>query len=179
MRLVFSNARLARADNARFAYDIFWGAPVAFDEGVNGYVIHKSFWAALPPRAHAAIWLLLATILLGLVGSTVRFAPALETVREDERDSSDYIRSMARLLARGRAAKQVVEDTAESVSLALKRRFGAASQTDPASLAERIDDGPNRSAFLELDRLRRAPHLTDADVLRAAILGARLRKDYE
>jgi len=176
---IFSNLRLGSADNARFAYDVLGRSPVAFYERVNGYAVDRSFWSALPESARVAVFGVAAVVLLSLIGSNVRFAPALPLESLPERDSSAYIVSMSRLLARGHAASRAIDDSAEAVARALRRRFGGTSRTSLAAFASRLDDPETRAAILELERLRDTSDPTERDLLRAGILGARLRKVFE
>ena len=61
---LFSNAHLASADNARFAYNVIDGnGPVVFDEYVHGYNDGLSFWGALPMPVRAATYILGAILL--------------------------------------------------------------------------------------------------------------------
>ena len=176
---VFSNLRLGSRDNARFAYDVLERGPVAFYERANGYVVDRSFWDALPRSGHIAVFCATAIVLLGLIGSNVRFAPALPSEREPERDSSEYIVSMARLLARGHAASRAIDDTAGAVARALRRRFGAESRAPLATFASRLNDPEARAAIRELGRLQATSNPSDSELLRAGKLGARLRKFFE
>lgn len=176
---VFSNLRLGSRDNARFAYDVLARGPVAFYERVNGYAVDRSFWDALPRSARIAVFCVAAIALLGLIGSNIRFAPALSPDNAPERDSSAYIVSMARLLARGHAASRAIDDTAQAVSRALRRRFGGGSRAPLATFAPRLDDPETRAAILELERLRVTSNPSDRELLRAGKLGARLRKVFE
>jgi hypothetical protein len=163
---VFSNSNLARADNARYAYALLASGPVAFDERVHGYARDRSFWAALPPPVRIAVALTIAIVALALLGANWRFAPPLLPDARDERDSSAYIESMARLLQRGRAAPRAIRDCAEPVARALRARAGARPQ---ASL----------EALRELDALGRLERPSDFELVRAGRLSAQLRKDLE
>jgi len=161
---IFSNAYLAKADNARFAFQLLArNGPIAFDESVHGYAQDKSFWAALPVPVHVAVWLAIAILLLLLVDANVRFAPAIPLEAPDERDSSAYIASMATLLERARAGKAVVARLVDDAVRRTRRRF---VQRDDVELA-----------VAELESLRALERPSDADVLRAAQLYTTLRKD--
>jgi hypothetical protein len=157
---LFSNAHLANADNARFAYNVISGhGPVAFDEYVHGTDDDLSFWSALPSPVHAAIWIVGAIVLLALIGANVPFAPTVPLDPPEERDSSAYIDAMAALLRRARAAPAVI--TAFAADAARLRRGGDAAQR----------------AFDRLEGLTKISHPTDAALVEAAVLDYRLRKD--
>ncbi len=165
----FSNVRLREADNARFAYDLLAGGPVAFDERLHGYARERGSWQALPAPVRAAVFIVAAVIVLGLVGENVRFAPPLTPPAEDDRDSSAYIDSMARLFARGRAVRYAIAACADAATRFTHVRYGGAG--------ERIDDPVLRDGVTELLRLRGLERPTQADLLRAGVLAARLRKE--
>lgn len=164
---IFSNLRLGERDNARFSYNVLARGPVAFYERANGYRIDRSFWDALPWSARIAVFCVAAIALLALIGGNIRFAPALVIDRAQDRDSGAYIASMARLLARGHAAKRAMDDVAGAVTRALRQRPGGA------------DDLELREAFSELERLRASSDPSEGELLRAGQLGARLRKALE
>jgi hypothetical protein len=160
---IFSNRTLARAGNAGYAYDLLAVGFVAFDERVHGYAEDRSFWAALPTPVHVAIFIALAIVALVLVGANLRFAPALPADSAGDRDSAAYIDSMARLLARGGAARRALADCVDSVARA----------------AARIDRDGWRETLRELEALRRVERPSAADLVRAGQLSTRLRKDLE
>jgi hypothetical protein len=158
---LFSNAHLGAADNVRFAYDAIAGhGPVAFDEYVHGYDDDLSFWAALPVPVQAAIWIVAAIVLIALIGANVAFAPPIPLDPPDERDSSAYIDAMAALMRRARAARAAIEAFASD---AARRNPGG----DEA-----------RAARERLDRLAALTRPGDADLVEAAVLDYRLRKEF-
>ncbi|MDQ2680415.1 MAG: DUF4350 domain-containing protein [Candidatus Eremiobacteraeota bacterium] len=167
---IFSNAHIAEADNARFAYNLLGGAGhrVAFDERVHGYAQDKSFWEALPRPVHWSIGIIAAAVLLGLLGANLRFAPAISLSAADERDSSAYIASMGRLLARGHASGQAVRDCADAVLQLVRRRFGG---------VERIGSPQLRENVRELERLRGLVHPSDSQLLAVGRLSTQIRKE--
>jgi hypothetical protein len=157
---LFSNAHLASADNARFAYNVIDGnGPVAFDEYVHGYNDGLSFWGALPMPVRAATYILGAILLVGLIGANVPFAPTIPLEPPDERDSSAYIDAMAALMRRAHAARAAV----------------AAFAADAARL--RLGGEPAQQARSRLERLAAIPDPSDAALVEAAVLDYRLRKD--
>jgi hypothetical protein len=100
---LFGNAELRNADNLRFAYNAIAGhGAAAFDEYVHGYNNNLTMWAALPAPVHAAVWIVLALIVIALIGANVPFAPPYLSDPPDERDSSDYIAAIAELMRRSR-----------------------------------------------------------------------------
>jgi hypothetical protein len=161
---MFSNAHIAQADNARFAYQLLAGhGPVAFDERVHGYAEDKSFWAALPMPVKVAVWVVVAILILALIEGNVRFAPAVAAEPPDERNSSAYIDSMASLLARAHAGKAVIARLADDAVQRARRR---------ASRRDGVTDALN-----ELESLRELERPASGDLLRAAQLNIKLRKD--
>lgn len=158
--LLFSNSHIAASDNARFAYNVISGhGPIAFDEYVHGYDDDLSFWAALPVPVRAAVWIVGAIVLVGLIGANVPFAPAVPLDPPEERDSSAYIDAMGALLRRARAARAAIDAFAAD---AARRRLGG----EPAKAARDC-----------LERLREIPNPSDATLLEAAVLDYRLRKE--
>lgn len=175
---VFSNANLARDDNARFAVNVLGTrGPVAFDERVHGYVVDKSFWAALPASVHAAVWVVLALLILAAIGANVPFAPPPSLEEPDERDSSHYLDAVASLLARARAARTAVADFADDAMRRARRRYGLPPQADVSAVVRRVDRAEVREGIAALDRLRSLSSPDDAALVRAAAVNARLRKE--
>lgn len=175
---MFSNGNLSHDDNARFAVNVVGThGPVAFDERVHGYVIDKSFWSALPAPVHAAVWVVLALLILAAIGANVRFAPPLSLEAPDERDSSHYLNAVASLLARARAARSAVADFADDAMRRARRRYGLPVQADVSAVVRRADRAEVREGIAALDRLRSLSNPDDAALVRAAAVNARLRKE--
>lgn len=101
----FTNRALERDPAAALrAYAALAGrGPVVFDERVHGYDVERSMWSVFPTPVRVACAIAVAALLLALVGTNVRFAPAVPVEPPGDRDSSDYIASMAQLLRRARA----------------------------------------------------------------------------
>ena len=100
---LFGNAQLRNADNLRFAYNVIAHRGVAaFDEYVHGYNQNLTTWAALPQAVHAAVWIVVALVVIALIGANVPFAPPYLPDPPDERDSSHYIAALAQLMRRSR-----------------------------------------------------------------------------
>jgi hypothetical protein len=158
---LFSNAFLAHADNARFAYNVLAGhGPVLFDEYVHGFDDNLSFWGALPGPVRLAFWIVCAIVLLALIGANVPFAPPIPLEPPDERDSSAYIDAMGALMRRARAARAAIGTFAADA--ARSRRTTAESA---------------KIAVAQLEGLAAISHPSEAALLDAAALNYRLRKD--
>lgn len=161
---LFGNADVAKADNAAFAYAVLSGhGPVAFDEYVHGYDDDLTFWQALPEPVKAAFWIVCAIAVLALIGANVPFAPPIPGEPPDERDSSAYVRAMAALLRRARAARAAIDAFAADGERRTRGR-----RPSPAV----------RDALAELERLRDLPRVSDAALMRAAVLDYRLRREF-
>ncbi len=184
---LFQNRNLAHADNARFAFDALTSggnrnAVVAFDEFSHGYQSGDTLWAVLPtPMRYGASLLGLAAVLL-LIGSFFRFGPVARLPVETERTSSEYLASMAALLARGGAARIALRSVADACLRDLAAAVGLNEGTPIARVAEAVRHRPDGEAMadavLELNRLRSYERPTDAELLDAVRVAARLRKEY-
>ncbi len=143
---------LALSKNPERALDVYRAVAgkglVAFDEHLQGYDTTKSLWSVLPPAVHAAVVLALVAVVLALIDANVRFAPPIAHDPPQDRDSSDYVASMASLLRRANAATAALE------------RFARAF---PSSK--------------ELRELAAMPHPSGELVLRAATIYINLRKE--
>lgn len=184
---LFQNRNLARADNARFAYDVvtFGGdghAVVAFDEFTHGYQTGDSIWAVLPMPLRYGAAVLGGALLLLLIGSFFRFGPVAKLPVETERTSSEYLASMAALLARGGAARIALRSVADSCLRDVAASLGLSEGTSVARVADAVRRRPDGEAMadgvLELNRLRSYERPTDAELLEAVRVAAKLRKDY-
>jgi hypothetical protein len=145
----YTNSALDKTPSRALAlYDELAGrGPVVFDEYVHGYDRTRSLWAVLPQPVRVACWIALAALVLWLIDANLRFAPVIPVEPPADRDSSDYVRSMAHLLRRARAGRATIA------------RFAAAFPND-AQLAE----------------LARAQTPTDFAVLAAAVRFSNLSK---
>lgn len=160
---LFDNAHLARAQNARFAVAIFGaGRSVTFDEHIFGYTSAQGFWAALPPALHAAIWVAAAALLLLVLGENLPFAPPLPAGVAAQRDSSEYLVSIARLLQRNRTAHAILAQFEREAGALLDRHTGAR------------EVGIGR----EWEELRALRNPSASQVLAAGRIFARIRKEY-
>lgn len=162
---IFDNLDLPRAQNARVAYDVFSRAPgLAFDERPYGYARGRSFWEVLgwPVRVAAAIALL--AVLLAAVGANVPFAPPYEEPDAGGRDTSAYIASLASMLERAGAAREIVGRLCARSEQVLVRRAGVDERA--AQLRRRAGE------------LARISDPAQADVVAAGELFAAVRKEY-
>jgi hypothetical protein len=103
--LQYTNLALERRPkNALRAYRALAGRGlVAFDEYRHGYGAQRSIWSILPLPVRIACALAILALLLAIAGANIRFAPPIVREPPNDRDSSAYIVSMARLHARIRA----------------------------------------------------------------------------
>lgn len=159
---LLDNADLLARDNLAFAYDSLAGhGPVAFDEYVHGYDRNATFWQVLPAPVRAAAWIVAAIVVLALIGANVPFAPPIPPESGDARDSAPFVEAMGALMRRTHAAGPLI----------------AAFAADAARIARGRRTTPGMAAALsELERLSGASP-RDADLLRAAVLDYRIRKD--
>ena len=102
---LFTNLALdMQPANALRAYEAIAGyGPVAFDEHLHGYDTDASMWSVLPQNVRVAFFMVIAALVLALIGLNIRHRPAIVREPPQERDSSAYIASMARLLQRAGA----------------------------------------------------------------------------
>jgi len=121
---------------------------VAFDEHQQGYDSTQSLWSVLPPPVHAAVVLAAIAVVLALIDANVRFAPPIARDPPADRDSSDYVRSMASLLRRAHAGQAAIE------------RFSRAFPNSP-----------------DLRELAAVPRPSSTLVLRAAAIYINLRRE--
>ena len=184
---VFQNRNLARADNARLAYDVVTSnagphSVVAFDELPHGHQVEDSVWSVLPGMARAGLVLVGLAILALLISTFFRFGPVVQQQNDDERTSAEYLASMAALLARGGATRKALRDVADAAIHGLAESLGLHDNAPVALLAARLSgrSGGSESAeaLLELNRLRSYEYPKEADLLAAARIAAVLRKEY-
>ena len=184
---LFQNRNLARADNARFAYDALTAGGdrakvIAFDEFSHGFQSGDSLWAVLPTSMRFGAALLGCAFLLLLVGSLFRFGPVTRLPVETERTSSEYLASMAALLARGGAARIALRSVADACLRDVASSLGLGEGAPTARVAEALRHRPGGEAMadnvLELNRLRSYERPTDTELLQAVRVAATLRKEY-
>lgn len=160
---IFSNAQLAHDDNARFAYNLASAyAPVAFDETAQGYSRTQNIWQVLPAPVHVALLIMVGAAGLALIGSNVRFGPLTTLVRDERRNSSAFIDSMASLMERGKARQKAIQDLVDLTLRNVGSRSGAL----------------HGAHVCQLQRLRAQHSPSDKDLIRAAGVCAQFRKEY-
>ena len=160
------NRHLWQQRNAAFAYAMFaQRGSVAFDERPYGYAAGRSFLSVLAWPVRAALALTVLALLLALAGANVPFAPPYAPAAAGERDSGAYIVSVAQLLQRAGASREIVERIAAESERLLEKRRNA-----------------DERAIRLLDRarsLRALSNPTPNDVLAAGELFAAVRKEYD
>ena len=162
---IFDNSHLALRGNAAFAYALLSGiGTIAFEERIYGHATGNSFWQVLPVPMRAAIILACAAVLLAILGANLPFAPPHESHATGERDSSEYIASLSRMLERGGAAREVVKRLCAQV-LGVAAPLAAGDQ-DAQTLVD------------EARRLQALLHPRVEDVIAAGRLFARVHKEY-
>lgn len=163
---LFGNAVLARAQNARFAYDVLSGhGTVFFDERVHGYTAGPSMWMVLPQSVRDAVWIAAAIVLLAVFGGLFRSAPPMALEPPRPRETSAYIASMAALLRRTHAGSAAIDRFAHDAALLARARPSLAGSGKVAAQLARLNE------------LRDLPHPSDAALLDAARLNLQLRKE--
>lgn len=162
---VFDDEHLAGSGNAAFAYAIFsGGGPVAFEERIYGHAIGNSFWSVLPAAVRLAIVLACAGVLLAILGQNLPFAPPYELQTSGGRDSSEYIASLAQMLERGGARRDVIQRLCRFVLTAV-------------SPLEHGDEAA-REIGLQARALQELYEPSPEDVAAAGRIFARVRKEY-
>lgn len=163
---VFGNRELASHDNAALAYAFFGGMPVVwFDERIYGHAIGRSFWEVLPWPMHAAIVLACILLALAIIGANLPSAPPAALEAPAERDTGAYIASLARMLQRGGAGREMIARMHQHVRRVLLQRS--------------VADDEARALLDRFDALAVLTRPTPRDVLAAGRLFARARKEYE
>lgn len=163
---VFSNDVLARAQNARFAYDVLSArGPLLFDESVHGYASGASMWDVLPTSVRDATWIMLCALALAVFGALFRSAPPITLAPPRLRDSSAYIASMAALLRRAHAGSAAIDRFAWEAQRLARLRPSAARRPEVAASLE------------QLEVMRRDPHPDNPELLDAANIVLHVRKE--
>ncbi len=184
---LFQNRNLAKADNARLAYDLLATnagphGTVAFEEYSHGHQAGDTIWSVLPAPARSALVVVCVALFALLVSTFFRFGPVVAQPSDDERTSAEYLTSMAALLERGGAARKALRDVADAAIRGLAESLGLHDNVTIALLAARLRgrSGGDEAAdaLLELNRLRSYEYPKEADLLAAARIAAMLRKEY-
>ncbi|MBC5824351.1 MAG: DUF4350 domain-containing protein [Candidatus Eremiobacteraeota bacterium] len=183
--MIFTNAAIARADNSRLAFDL--GAAgrqgiVAFDEWTHGHDSGDSLWRILPTPIRAALYIAATALGLLLIGTSLRFGPAVAIVENPDRTSSEYLDSMATLLERGHAARLAIRDLVGAAIRTAATAAGVADSAPIETIARRLPNGfggvRREADLLDLGRLTTYVRPTDGELLRAARVSLSLRKEY-
>ena len=183
---LFENARLAKADNARLAYDLAAfglrpGQVVAFEEWTHGYQSGDTWWTILPPALRLALGIAGGALLLLLLGAMWRFGPAAVLPENVERTSQEYLISMAALLKRGGATRKAVRDLALVALNGAARSVGLPDSSPASAIANRLlgsEAGDRRAHdLMTLERLAGYQQPSSAELVEAARLSRTLRKE--
>lgn len=183
---LFDNARLARADNARLAFNLATfglgkGQTVAFEEWSHGYQTGDTWWTILPRTLQIAIAVAAIAFALWLAGAMWRFGPPAVLPTITERTSEEYLHSMAALLQRGGAGRNATRELAQIALHAAAQSAGLPDTAPASAIAVRMrgsDAGDRRAHDLvTLERLAGYQHPTTAELLQAARLSYSVRKD--
>lgn len=184
---LFTNGRLDKADNARLALDIATAALgphglVAFDEWSHGYVAGDTWWSVLPRPFQAGIVLIGIALVLIAIPSAARFGPTARLPDAADRTSAAYLASMAALYRKGNAVRTAMRDLCDGCLRDVAAYVGLPETVNAKAIAQRLGDpdrdGSPAEAVMEIDRLRSYEYPHPPDLLRAAQLCARLRKEY-
>jgi hypothetical protein len=157
----FTNAQIARADNARLAYLIALprrsAGVVAFDDAVHGALVDRPWYRALPVPVRVTLGLGALALLLALIGSALRGPPAMRLEPAREPTSAEFVAAVA----------------------ALYERVGARSAARDILVHDALGSAGAAGASTAVERLARAggPVSSDADFLASAKLAHLVRKD--
>lgn len=163
---VFANRELVQHGNAALAYALFGGlGPVAFDERIHGHAAGRTFWQVLPEPMRVAIVLACIAVALAVIGANLPFVPAAPIEPPAERDSGAYIASLARMLQRGGAAREILARLERHAEMVLAPRSAS--------------DDRARSLLVAFQALTTHPRPGVREVLAAGRLFASVQKEYE
>ncbi len=183
---LFENSRLAKAGNARLAYDLAAsrlqpGQVVAFEEWTHGYQSGDTWWSILPPPLRLSLGIAGGALLLLLLGAMWRFGPAAVLPENVERTSEEYLISMAALLKRGGATRKAVHDLALVALHGAARSVGLPDTAPASAIANRLrgsEAGDRRAHdLITLERLAGYQQPSSAELVEAARLSRTLRKE--
>jgi hypothetical protein len=161
----FINANIARAQNARLAYLL--GVPgrpgglVAFDDGLHGALLDRPWYRALPIPVLVAVGIAGSALVLGLIGSALRGAPAMRLEPAREPTSAEFVAALAALYERTGARAAANAILAGDALAAAARSAGSDGREEPG----RSD-------------VRRLAHALDAAVATDAVLLANAKLAY-
>jgi hypothetical protein len=178
----FDNARIGRADNARFAYYLATprrpGGRVAFDEQPHGFEVAAHWWQIVPRPLLVAICLAAFALLVAFAGAAIRLGPPLTAPRLRDPTSLEFLDSVAALLERGRGGGKALADALASTRRAAASAFGMPEDSPLPELAERIPRDDVRREFITVMSAERFTQPDDATLIRVVALAATLRKEF-
>jgi hypothetical protein len=180
--LPFTNANIARADDARLAYLVALpgrrGGVVAFDDGLQGALIDRPWYRALPIPVRVTLTIAAIALLLGLIGSALRGASPVRLEGPREPTSQEFVDALAALHARI-GARAAARDVLRRAALAaVARGVGLAADAPPAELGARLRERPGAAAVRRLIAASNAPPANDAELVASAQLAHTVWKDW-
>lgn len=156
-----TNAQIARADNARLAYLIGLprrtGGVVAFDDGLHGALVDRPWYRALPVPLRLTLGVAAVALVLALIGSALRGAPAMRLEPAREPTSAEFIAAVAALYER-------IDARAAARDILVVDALAGAGAAGTGSAVERLARAGG-------------PIASDADLLASAKLAHLVRKD--
>jgi hypothetical protein len=179
--LPFSNAEIARADNARLAYLVARprraDGVVAFDDGVHGALIDRPWYRALPVAVRVALGFGAVAVVLALLGSALPGVPPMRLRAAREPTSVEFVDALAALYARTNAREAVAAILIADARASAARQAGLPAETPAEVLATRLAGTSGGTALAELEGLAPAAVATDVDLLARAKLAHLVRKE--
>jgi hypothetical protein len=179
---LFENARIARADHARFGYLLATQGPpgslVAFDEAIHGYVVPVHWWAIVPRPFLIALVIAAAVLLVAFAGAAVRFGPPVLPPERADRTSADFIDALSSLLARGGAIRASLAAASSSATRCVARALGLPDGASNQEIAARIERDDVRAEFREMVAVADNGFADRHNLVRGVALAQRIRKEY-
>jgi hypothetical protein len=178
----FDNARLGRADNARFAYYLATprrpGGRVAFDEQAHGFEVAEHWWQIVPRPLLVAICVAAFALLVAFAGAAIRLGPPLTAPRLRDPTSLEFLDSVAALLERGRGGGKALSDALASTRRAVASALGLPEDSPLPELANGIAREDLRRDFITLMSAERFTQPDEATLVRVVAQAATLRKEF-
>ncbi len=179
---LFTNAKIAGADRARFAAALALprarGGRVSFDEAVHGFGVPEHWWQIVPRSFAIALGIAAAALLLAFAGAAARLGPPLVPEVRTDRSTSDFIDALAALFARGKAARRALADAKDSTTHAIARTLGLRDDAPPGDILARIAGEERRDAYRTLVQIAEGGAADEHDLVRGVALAQQLRKEY-
>jgi len=179
---LLSNARIGRADDARFALALARpksGGSVAFDETIHGYLVPEHWWLVAPRRLVVAVIVAALVVALAALGATIRLGPPLRPPAHRGATSLEYVDAVASLYGRAHAAAPALQEALQSVKRAVATVLGLSGDLPTRDLARAISVPDLRGALAELDVLATMPAPDERHLVRGLRLAHLLRKEIE